>query len=169
MASKSKVDKKIMALEQKLKLKKEDQQGILLERIRDKEHAEIYTEMLLACENEIAQTQYQINELKKIDETVKKRRKEMKTSIEMLENIIEDGSISDANLRMFVEKIIIFEKDGKLDLQLNLNGQLPYHIDYFDENGTMINKHQEGWWYDSETWEMDVDDEYWDELMNQAM
>jgi hypothetical protein len=29
----------------------------------------------------------------------------------------------------------------------------------------MINKHQEGWWYDSEIWEMDVDDEYWDELL----
>jgi DNA invertase Pin-like site-specific DNA recombinase/uncharacterized protein (UPF0147 family) len=169
MASKSKVDKKIMALEQKLKLKKEDQQGILLERIRDKEHAEIYTEMLLACENEIAQTQYKIEELKRIDETVKKRRKEMKTSIEMLEEIIEDGSISDTNLRMFIEKIIIFEKDGKLDLQLNLNGQFPYHIDYFDENGTMINKHQEGWWYDSETWGMDVDNEYWDEVVMQEV
>ena len=169
MASKSKVDKKIMVLEQKLKLKKEDQQGILLERIRDKEHAEIYTEMLLACENEIAQTQYKIEELKRIDETVKKRRKEMKTSIEMLENIIEDGSISDTNLRIFVEKIIIFEKDGKLDLKLNLNGNFPYHIDYFDENGTMINKDQESWWYDSDAWERDVDDVDWDELLNQAM
>ena len=47
---------------------------------------------------------------------------------------------------------------------MNLNGQFPYHIDYFDENGTMINKHQEGWWYDSEIWEMDVDEEYWNEL-----
>ena len=66
---------------------------------------------------------------------------------------------------MFIEKIIIFEKDGKLDLQLNLNGNFPYHIDYFDENGTMVNKDQEGWWYDSVTGGMDVDDEYWDELL----
>jgi hypothetical protein len=48
----------------------------------------------------------------------------------ILEDIIEDGPISDANLRMFIEKIIIFEKDGKLDLQLNLNGNFPYHKDY---------------------------------------
>ena len=87
----------------------------------------------------------------------------------ILEDIIEDGPISDTNLRMFIEKIIIFEKDGKLDLQLNLNGQFPYHIDYFDENGTMINKHQEGWWYDSEIWEMDVDEEYWNELLIQEV
>jgi hypothetical protein len=121
--------------------------------------------MLLACENEIAQTHYKIEELKKIDETVKKRRKEMKTSIEMLENIIEDGSISDTNLRMFVEKIIIFEKDGELDLQLNLNGNFPHHKDYYDENGEMINKDQESWWYDSDAWKRDVDDVDWDEIM----
>ncbi len=33
----------------------------------------------------------------------------------------------------------------------------------------MINKDQEGWWYDTETWGMDVDDEYWDELMMQEV
>lgn len=83
----------------------------------------------------------------------------------MLENIIEDGSISDTNLRMFIEKIIIFEKDGKLDQNLNLNGNFPYHKDYFDENGEITDKDQESWWYDIEMWEMDIDDEYWDELV----
>lgn len=70
---------------------------------------------------------------------------------------------------MFIEKIIIFEKDGKLDLKLNLNGSFPYHKDYYDENGEMINKDQESWWYDSDAWARDVDDVDWDELLNQAM
>ena len=46
---------------------------------------------------------------------------------------------------MFIEKIIIFEKDGKHDLKLNLNGNFPYHKDYYDENGEMINKDHESW------------------------
>ena len=48
-----------------------------------------------------------------------------------------------SSFRIFIEKIIIFEKDGKLDLKLNLNGNFPYHKDYYDEDGEMINKDQE--------------------------
>jgi len=35
----------------------------------------------------------------------------MKDSVEIIEEIIKEGAISDANLRLLVNKIIIFEKD----------------------------------------------------------
>jgi len=154
LASKSKVKKKIERIQAQLRLRKEDQQAILLERIRDREHADVYTDMLTTCESDIERLEARLKELQEIDETVKKRRAEMKNSIEMLENIIEDGEISDSNLRMLVDTITIYENEDGLKISVKFNGDFPYHEDYYDENGQLVEKLQEAWWFD---WECDDD------------
>ena len=50
MKQKSNVSRKLDELKMKLEQRQSDQQEILLERIRDKAHEEIYTKMLKNCE-----------------------------------------------------------------------------------------------------------------------
>lgn len=158
LASKSKVNKKIERIQAQLRQRKEDQQAILLERIRDREHADVYTEMLTTCESDIERLEARLKELQDIDETVKKRRAEMKSSIEMLESIIEDGEISDSNLRMLVDTITIYENEDGLKISVKFNGDFPYHEDYYDENGQLVEKLQESWNYDIDDWDFDGDE-----------
>ena len=100
-------EKRIENLNFQLSQRKSDQQQILLERIRDKEHADIYTEMLKTCEDDIKKLTEQIKEFEDIETTIKKRKNQMRNSMQLLDGIIEDGAISDTHLRMFVDKITV--------------------------------------------------------------
>lgn len=146
MARRPQTAKRIEQLEATLKQRKLDQQEILLERIRDRAHAEVYTEMLTACETDIAELAKQIDELRDMDETVKQRKKDMKKSIDLLDNILKDGHISDTHLRMLVEEIRIFQTDGKLRVVITLNGAFRAHLDFYDENSEMIRREAELWY-----------------------
>ena len=53
LKSKNTITGKIKSLKEELSQRKSDQKEILLERIRDKEHAEVYNEMLISCEDDI--------------------------------------------------------------------------------------------------------------------
>lgn len=64
MKQKNNVGNKLQKLNNELEQRKEDQKDILLERIRDKDHSEIYSEMLEACENDIQQIKQEIESIK---------------------------------------------------------------------------------------------------------
>jgi hypothetical protein len=81
--------------------------------------------------------------MKDIEATVKERKKQMKKSAELLDGIIADGAISDTHLRMLVDEIVIYEKNGKLDIQITPNGEFRTHIDYYDESGDITDRHAE--------------------------
>lgn len=147
MADRQTVEKKISDLEIKLAQKKLDQKEILLERIKDRKHAEVYTEMLMSCEDDINKLTEQIQEFRDMDATVKKRKRELKKSIDLLDSIVADGAVSDTHLRMLIEKITIYDIDGKLKIQIDLNGQFRMHMDYYDKNGMMIDRNAESWYY----------------------
>lgn len=55
--------------------------------------------------------------------------KELKlsSSIEIFNKIIDDGTISDSDLRMLIDKIEISETDGNLDISITLNGKFKEH------------------------------------------
>ncbi|MGN0442709.1 MAG: hypothetical protein ACI4FO_08395, partial [Acutalibacteraceae bacterium] len=72
--------------------------------------------------------------------TIKKRKAEMKDSVEIIEEIIKEGSISDANLRLLVDKIIITENNKKLKIKIKLNAKFQRHKDCYDENGNLTEK-----------------------------
>lgn len=61
----------------------------------------------------------------------------MKDSVEIIKEIIKEGAISDANLRLLVNKIIIFEKDKKLSIKIKLNAKFQRHKNCYDENGNL--------------------------------
>ena len=153
LAHRPSAEKKLQDMKSSLSVRKKDLEGLLLERIRDPEHAEIYTKMITDCEQDIAELQRKIEEFLNLDQTVRQRKKEMKKSMDLLDAIVADGAISDANLRMLIDKIVIYNKDGRLKVQIFLNGDFRRKIDFYDENGTLTDRIAESWWYeDDDTW-----------------
>lgn len=126
----------IKLLNEQLSQRKSDQQEILLERLRDKERADIYTQMLEKCESDIDTLSKRIAELEDMDNTIKKRKSEISNSIEIFNKIIDEGTISDSDLRMLIDKIEISEQDGMLNINITLNGRFQSHIDIY--NNEMI-------------------------------
>ena len=153
LAHRPSAEKKQQEMGNRLSVRKKDLEGLLLERIRDPEHAEIYTKMITACEQDITDLQKQIENFKHLDETIRQRKKEMKKSMDLLDAIVAEGAISDANLRMLIDKIVIYDKDGRLKVQIFLNGDFRMKIDFYDENGALTDRIAESWWYeDDDTW-----------------
>lgn len=140
MSNKGTVTNKLKQLNTSLEQRKSDQKEILLERIRDREHADIYTEMLEKCESDIQKLENEIKSIQDYNSTIKKRKAEMKDSVEIIEEIIKEGAISDANLRLLVDKIIITENNKKLKIKIKLNAKFQRHKDCYDENGNLTKK-----------------------------
>lgn len=140
MSNKNSVNNKLKQLNTRLAQRNSDQKEILLERIRDREHADIYTEMLEKCESDIQKFEDEIKSILDYKSTIKKRKAEMKDSVEIIEEIIKEGAISDANLRLLVNKIIIFEKDKKLSIKIKLNAKFQRHKDCYNDNGIVLEK-----------------------------
>lgn len=72
-----------------------------------------------------------------MNKTIKKRKAEIRNSIELFDKIIADGAISDSDLRMLIDKIEISENNGKLDINIILNGKFKEHIFNQDEIETL--------------------------------
>lgn len=140
MNKKNTVNDKLKQLNTKLEQCKSDQKEILLERIRDREHVDVYTEMLVKCEADIKRIQEEIHSIKDYNDTIKKRKAEIKNSVKIIEEILKEGAISDANLRLLVDKIIITEKDKKLNIKIKLNAKFQGHKDYYYTNGLIAEK-----------------------------
>ena len=140
MSNRGTVTNKLKHLNTSLEQRKSDQKEILLERIRDREHTVIYTEMLEKCESDIQKLEDEIKSIQDYNSTIKKRKAEMKDSVEIIEEIIKEGAISDANLRLLVNKIIIFEKDKKQSIKIKLNAKFQRHKDCYNDNGIVLEK-----------------------------
>lgn len=93
--------------------------------------------MLEKCESDILRLEDEIKSIQDYNSTIKKRKAEMKDSVQIIEEIIKEGAISDANLRLLVDKIIITEKNQKLKIKIKLNAKFQRHKDCYDENGNL--------------------------------
>lgn len=133
--SKSQTERTIQELENRKKAKREDLEALLLERIHDREHAAIYTDMIVKCEEEISTVDTQIENLKDLGETVKRRKAEMKTNLDLLDSIVRDEAISDAHLRMLVERIMIHEQNGEMQIEVQLKADFNWHMTLLDKDG----------------------------------
>lgn len=149
-------DKKIKQLVDTLKQRQSDLENILLERIRDREHAEIYTGMIKKCEADIARFKQQLESIRDYESTIRKRKKELKQNIDLIDEIVSAGAISDTHLRMLVDVINISEKEGRLNISLELKAQFRYHEDQYNENGKIRERLFETWWCSTD----DEDDYY---------
>lgn len=111
----------------------EELEAILMEKIRDKANAERYDRMIQKREAEIESLKKQIAQLESIESTLRQRQATLRRDIRMIDDILAEGHISEANLRLLVEKIYITEHDGKLDLDIRLKAPFRTHgYDYED-------------------------------------
>ena len=125
---------KISKLQEHILLLEEEVEVILMERIRDKVNAERYDRMIAKREEQIAEAKKQIEELQNISEMLRSRQAKLKRDISLIDDILQDGKMSEAHLKMLVEKILVHEEDGKLDLEIRLKAPFRDHLDIF-ENG----------------------------------
>lgn len=125
---------KISKLQEHILLLEEEVEVILMERIRDKANAERYDRMIAKREEQIAEAKKQIEELQNISEMLRSRQAKLKRDISLIDDILQDGEMSEAHLRMLVEKVLVHEEDGKLDLEIRLKAPFRDHLDIF-ENG----------------------------------
>ena len=95
--------------------------------------------MLSACESDIKKIEQELYDIQHYSETIKKRKSEMKRTVELIDEIIKEGEISDANLRQseglriqvnlraaFTEHMIILDELGKQNADLKVEGKYNY-------------------------------------------
>lgn len=125
---------KISKLQEHILLLEEEVEVILMERIRDKANTERYDRMIVKREEQIAEVKKQIEELQNTSEMLRSRQAKLKRDINLIDDILREGKMSEAHLRMLVEKILVHEEDGRLDLEIRLKAPFRDHLDVF-ENG----------------------------------
>lgn len=121
------LESKIQKLREKSELLEQDIEGILMERIRDKANTERYNRMIEKKEMELDNTKKEIEKFTNLEQEVKNRRSKIKTSIDLLDDILASRNISETHLRMLIEKIIITEKDGQLDVEFQVKADFQTH------------------------------------------
>lgn len=132
---KNSVTSKIKSLKGELAQRKTDQKEILLERIRDREHAEVYDEMLESCESDIKKIKTKIYEIENYDDTIKKRKAELKNTLEIMDEIVAEGAVSNSNLRQLIDKIVIYETADGLDIRIGIQANFTTHMKIYDGVG----------------------------------
>ena len=133
---------KISKLQEHILLLEEEVEVILMERIRDKANAERYDRMIAKREEQIAEAKKQIEELQNISEMLRSRQAKLKRDINLIDDILREAKMSEAHLRMLVEKILVHEEDGRLDLEIRLKA--PLFIDYLREHHVRVISATEG-------------------------
>ena len=69
---------------------------------------------------------------------------ELESSLEVLKRIANENRISDADLRLLIESIRISERDGKLNVEIMLNGNFRRHVDIY-RDGELDDSFMEMW------------------------
>ena len=120
---KPKYDKMIKEYSQMIVTLNGQIEKLIMERIGDREHAKVYNSIIEKREAEIAELTQKIEDCRKFDELSKKHRDELMSTAELLDEVLLEQYISDANLRLLVRKINVHEnEDGSLDVNLEFNG-----------------------------------------------
>ena len=136
-AQKFNAERQIDRLQERISVLKNEVEQILMERIRDKAHADIYDVMLQKRDEAIQSAEQQINEYRDAQASLEARKESMQPGIDLLDAITSEGSVSDAHLRMFVNKVYLHEQDGKLRVEFVLNADFQAHLDLHDQKGEL--------------------------------
>jgi len=160
MPQKVQTAEQLRKLNKKIETLEEEMEAILMERIRDKANAERYDRMIQKREEEIAAIKRQISELENLDAALKKRQATLKRDISLMDDILAEGNISEANLRLLVEKIYITEQDGKLNVDIHLKAPFRTHGQTY-ENGE-VTESWSAWNYDYDRLGAILGKEFWE-------
>lgn len=136
----SNVEAQITGLTEKITCLESDIENILMERIHDKVNAQRYDRMIEKRESDISQAKEQIQNYRNMAAVVKQKQTQMKRDINLLDDILAKGGISEAHLRMLVDQIYIHEEDGKLDVEICLKAAFRTHYDLYDEFHNLVDR-----------------------------
>ena len=123
---------------ERIELLEEEVETILMERIRDKENAQRYDRMITKREEQIANAKKRIEELENIGQIIRSRQAKLRKDIGLIDDILADGKISEAHLRMLIERIYVYETEGGLSLEIKVKAPFQNHTDSYD-NGVLTN------------------------------
>ena len=121
---------------ERIELLEEEVETILMERIRDKANAERFDRMIAKREEQILQAKKRIAELENIGQVIRSRQAKLRKDICLIDEILADGSLTEAHLRLLVEKIYVHEQDGGLSLDIHIKAPFQSHTDSY-ENGVL--------------------------------
>lgn len=120
----------------------EEMEDILMERIRDKANAERYDHMIQKREEQIAQAKKKIAELENLGQTIRSRQAKLKKDISLIDEILADGQMTEAHLRLLIEKIYVYQAEDGLSLDIKVKAPFQNHTDTY-ENGVLTNRELE--------------------------
>ncbi|MBD5111539.1 MAG: hypothetical protein HDT42_03270 [Ruminococcaceae bacterium] len=100
-------------------------------KVTDKSHTEFYDSMIEKRENEITNLHRKIFDCRKYDKVCIQWKQILTSTSILLDDILSEGGISDANPRMLVNGVTIHQNEDKsLDVTFEMNGDFT--------NSTMI-------------------------------
>lgn len=82
--------------------------------------------------DKIAKLNKKISDLREYDKICKQRKEHLNNTTQIIDEILSEGSISDANLRMLVKRILIHQNEDKsLDIKFEMNGEFNDTVSVF--------------------------------------
>ena len=123
----------ITKLKEHILLLEDEVEAILMEKIRDRTNAERYDRMIEKREAEIAAAKKQIEELQNISEVIRSRQAKLKRDISLIDDILKEGQMTEAHLRMLVEKILVHEEEGEIELEICIKAPFCDHRERFKD------------------------------------
>lgn len=133
---------RLQKMRQKIESMEEEMEDILMERIRDKANAERYDRMIQKREEQIFQAKKKIAELENLGQTIRSRQAKLKKDISLIDEILDDGQMTEAHLRLLIEKIYVHETEDGLSLDIKVKAPFRNHSDTY-ENGVLTNRELE--------------------------
>jgi DNA invertase Pin-like site-specific DNA recombinase len=127
----------ITVCQEKIRRIEEELEAILMERIRDKDNEARYDRMIQKREAQLVQLQAQITELENISAVLRKRQASLRKDISMMDSILADGVLGEAQLRMLIEKILVHEENGAISLEFRIRAPFQAHTECFDDGLTL--------------------------------
>ena len=73
-------------------------EDLIIERINDCEHTQVFNNMITKREDEIAALDKKISDLREYDKICKQRKEHLNNTTQIIDEILSEGSISDVNL-----------------------------------------------------------------------
>ena len=95
-------------------------------------------EMRELAKEELSDAKKRIEELENIGQIIRSRQAKLRKDIGLIDDILADGKISEAHLRMLIERIYVYETGGGLSLEIKVKAPFQNHTDSY-ENGVLTN------------------------------
>ena len=142
LSNKGNTNKKIRDYRAMIENLELEQENILIERIRDMQNRATYDRILEKRKVEIENLKTKIQDILNMEQTVKKRKKEIKESIDILDGIIAEGAISNVNIRLLIKEIIVLDmENNELALVIVMIAPFGEYGEIFDDDGNVTLAH----------------------------